>query len=304
MSYRSTIIIPNTCQPNFMHAALHGLVENSFYRHRIIVMWSEPGEGVETATDFEIVAGERKKTFGSLRAFFDHHQGWLERNGVEVMNVTARAAAFRARFERGEIYKDRPYEGGSAVAWMNNLALSLVKTEWAIPNWDADFYPGRHWDRSIFDYASSLSKTAKQYLIPMHVQPAAMSLREAEAWDAWRDSGRISLHRMAIPTTRVVDGFAYVTDEEFAKFQQAWARPGETIREPCGRRERLHWVPWILRTDDFNRVGGFSYQGSGYDLDFDNRMGDAGFTKVGLCDSFIVHKGYVLPSCHVGAGGS
>lgn len=295
---KSTIVIPNTCQPNFMHAALHGLVENSFYKHRIIVMHTDPARFPDRAqvTDFEIVDGRRQKTFSSLRHFFDHHAVWLRENNVEVIDVTDGTVEFHDR----HISRGGKFEGGTALAFINNLGISMTDTEWAIPNWDADFYPGLHWDKPIFDYAQRCGP--RQYLIPMHVQPVLVTPDEAASWDAWRDSSKVAVHRMAIPTTTIVDGHAYVTAGEFQRFQERYRRPGETIQEPCGVRARLHWVPWILRTEDYRAVGGFNYQGPGYDLAFDNAMGTAGFTKVGFCDSFIVHKGYPLPGCSVGVG--
>jgi hypothetical protein len=295
---RSTIIIPNTVQPNYMHAALHGLVENSYYKHRIIVMWTDPDRFPDKAKvqDFEIIDGQRRQTFSNLRHFFDHHAKWLRDNGVEVIDVTDETVAFHDR----HLARGCKFEGGTALAWINNFGVSMTDTEWAIPNWDADFYPGLHWDKPIFDYAQGCGSHSREYLIPMHVQPVLVTSDEAASWDTWRDSAKVAVHRMAIPTTKIVDGFAYVTAGEFQEFQDRYRRPGVTIREPCGLRARLHWVPWILRTEAFRSVG-FNYQGSGYDLAFDNAMGAAGFTKVGFCDSFIVHKGYVLPECSVGA---
>ncbi len=38
----STIVLPCFTQPNFLHDALHALVRNSFYRHRILVAGAIP----------------------------------------------------------------------------------------------------------------------------------------------------------------------------------------------------------------------------------------------------------------------
>jgi hypothetical protein len=262
-----------------MHAALHGLVENSYYRHRIIVIVSH---AATPATDFEIVDGKRQRTFVSLDNYFTRHAEWLTANGVEIVYVDSQT--FRDKHYRSEPTRSgNGWEGGVDTAFKNNCGLDLTVTEWTIPNWDADFYPAKHWDKPIFDYIRERDPR-NEYLVPMHVQPALPDAVE-------------SCHRLAIPTAMSVDGFAYVTSPKWESFADCHAQAGQTIREPCGARAQLHWVPWILRTSDIRSIGGFSYMGSGYDLEFDNEFGRRGFTKVGFCDSFVLHKGYVLPAC-------
>lgn len=297
----STITIPVYSQPHFLHTTLHALVRNSAYKHRIIIVWSDsdrigppfgqkPGGFTDFETTDKFIASRR---FASVRHFLDDHAGWLRDHGIETLDVTDRALAFRESFARGHVWHGAAGtpEGGVDTAFKNNLGLEVTDTEWTIPNWDCDFYPAPGWDRSVFDYAQR-EKPKRELLIPMHVQPKFMTAGEAAKWNVWRDSPAVACHRLTIATTYSVGGQACVTDDDVKEFVRFEKRGGEIIREPAGKRERLHWVPWILRSDDLRSVGGFNYQGGGYDLEFDDRMGRLGFTKVGFCDAFVFHKAF------------
>lgn len=300
----STITIPCYTQPNFLHVALHALIANSYYRHRIIVLWSDPKqvnfESRGLVDDWEWQGDEITQPYKSVREFLSMHGTWLSDNAIEVVDVTEEEIPFCERYARGEVFagKTRP-QGGVDIAFKNNVGLRMTKTEWTIPNWDCDFYPDKHWDKPIFDYALG-GKHEREYLIPMHAQPHVMTAEASASWDTWRDSPAISCHRLAMPTLARrkfnKEGGEYtiytVTEPEFFAFCDKARRPGAQIREKCGARSRLHWVPWIVPTAPVVESGGFSYQGSGYDIEFDDRLGRLGFTKVGFCDAFILHKGF------------
>lgn len=309
----STITIPCMNQPNFLHATLHGLVRHSVRRHRIIVVWSDPlevaaGTGLPSpgpAADWEVGGGEDvdPQPVKSVRALLDSHAGWMREHGVEALDVTARTIDFFRRFvarqipghETGLHPDSGGPHGGVDIALKNNIGLEITDTEWTIPNWDADFFPAPGWDHSIFEYAPGRSG-AREYLVPMHAQPVLVSPeRAAQAaagdWDPWRESP--SCHRMAIATSKNWRGCKWVTAADVASFAARHAKDGRQIRERCGARSRLHWVPWILPTGALKQAGGFSHMGPGYDLELDDRFGAMGYTKIGFEDSFIVHKGYV-----------
>lgn len=300
----STIAIPCYQHPNFLWAALRSLVEHSYYKHRIIVVWSDParvepgfGQPKTSASDWvtriDGDGGRFEQRYTSIKDMLVREAAWLSAHGVENFDITDEYIEFRRGFERD---RGAEFHGGVATAFHNNWGLARTDTEWTIPNWDADFYAGWHWDKSIFDYVTD-HRPQREYLIPMHAQPALVAEAQIAAWDAWRDSHAISTHRLAIPTSRVLQDTGgskhpITTREELFAFERKTRRPGAVIREPCGLRRQLHWVPWILRTEDIRAVGNFNYQGPGYDLAFDNAFGERGFVKVGFCDAFIMHKGW------------
>ena len=294
MNFRSTITIPNYVQPNFMHGTLHALVRNSYYRHRIIVLYSDP-RVVEPETnptaDFEYPAdvGDRRpdgpvQPYRTVEDFVADHRQWLSDNYVEMVDVTKQVLDNKFKYPR--------WNGGTDTAFKDNLGLGMTETEWTVPNWDCDFHPGWHWDKPIFDFIES-EKPTRKFLIPMHVQPLGVgSVTEVAAWDAWRDSPAISCHRLAVPTTRTGNSTTYVSEPEFFAFCRRTARRGERIVEPCGVRQRLHWLPAVLRASELREAGRYSLMGSGYDIEIDDRLGRMGFQKVGFADAFILHKGF------------
>jgi hypothetical protein len=297
MSIVSTITVPAQGDPNYLHQCLHELIKNSYYKHRIIVIYDHPNPGVkEGARDFSIdpKTGERTQPHKNLDEFFTSHAGWLQENGIELRDVTDRYQLFYASYGRGEVYPGKTLaEGGVNIAFKDNVGLEMTTTEWMIPNWDTDFHPSMHWDKPIFDYALNLSREIKEVVIPMHVQPQYMDGNPAD-FDAWGTLSRsFARTHMAIPSRKRDNcGAVWVTEAEFFAYAERNKRSG-LIVERCGDREQLHWVPWILRTEEIRKIGGFNYQGSGYDLEFDDRLRDkGGFSKVGICDSFVLHKGW------------
>ena len=291
----STITIPVLGQPHLLEAALTSLIENSFYKHRIIVIMSEePPDEHHTggARDWKIVDGRCLKTYESVADLRAKRGAWLDVHGVEFVDVTEEAREFHARTRAVRVV-----DGGVDVAFKNNAGLKLTDTEWTIPNWDCDFFAGLHWDRPLVDYARLLAPSDKVSLVPMHVQPRLFDA--LPVWsDPWESSRAVASNVLGMPTTRVVharseaDTCPYVTADEFYAFCIRMARPGVQIHEKPGERSRAHWVPAMLRTRDVVDAGAYALIGCGYDLEFDNRLGDCGFRKVGFCDSFQLHKGY------------
>lgn len=313
MSMSITITVPIYGQPNYLHSCLHALLKNSIFRHRIIVIWSDPThvrmeDMFGTAADFEIDIDRNMgvQTYNSMQDFINRHRVWLNDNHIEFVDVTDRSRAFYDKLVQDSagraldrdrfvypVYRD--LQGGVDIAFKNNVGLEMTTSEWTIPNWDADFYAGPGWDRPLLEYAQTINANTKEMLLPSHVQPQYLPGREA-AWDAWVDSNSISCHRLTIPSSRQTRDLTatYVTDEDFTRFCERYRRPGGIIRESCGERKRLHWVPALLRTQHVIDIGGYCYKGSGYDLEFDDRLRDkGGFTKVGFQDAFVLHKGLV-----------
>lgn len=279
-----TVMIPLFGHVNWMHVALHALRRNAVSPPKIVVAWSDPRisrKGTWAADSVNWDGGP----FPHMQAFVKDHHQWLVDNEVTVVDVTEQCTDFKARCQRGEVPTCTHFDDGCDIAFKNNLSLDYVDTEWCVPNWDADFYPGPQWDRPLVEQIER-GVPEKTILIPTHVQPDGQEwVRDlADAWEDTRE--RIACNRLAMysPTRETTEG-------EFFAFCQRWSR-NDVVRELCGVRDRLHWVPTLIRTDDVRRLK-YNYQGAGYDIEFDNRLGANGFHKLGFRDSFILHKGYI-----------
>ena len=289
----STIVIPLLGQPSLLRAALKGLVKHSFYKHRIVVIKSDVVVTcLATNADFrarmlgwDIIGNKRVQRYDSVETYLDEDRHWLRENNIEVYDISREISDFLKQHATDV----KIVEGGADIAFKNNYGLSITDTEWTIPNWDADFYPAPNWDKPLIEAAQYMAH--KTVIVPTHVQPQFFD--SPPDWkDVWVDSRAAASNRLAIPTTHSVDGCSYVTENEFIEFCASIKRPRDVIAEKPGVREKLHWVPALLRTDEVKSIGGYAYIGAGYDIEFDNRLGENGFMKYGYCDSFILHKGY------------
>ena len=295
--FASTITIPVLGQPHFLEAALVGLVKNSFYKHRIIILKSNPIAYADPfhdpqVRDWVVIEGQEKQVHASVDDMLGKRAAWLNEHDVLVIDVTEDVLAFRDHYRRGEIYPGKTdVEGGADIAFKNNVGLVKTDTEWTIPNWDADFYPGLHWDKPLVEYARSSPSSEKAMLVPMHVQPRHFAARPA--WnDPWKQAREVAANVLTLPTTRKTDrDHPWVTEQEFFQFIGSMNKR-ESVRERPGARAFLHWVPAMIRTGQVRDVGGYDLNGCGYDILFDNKLGDRGFQKIGFLDSFILHKGY------------
>ncbi len=293
----ASIVTPNYSQPGFLAQTLAMLVRRSFYQHRIIVVWSDPERldpgRIPAASDYEICQdGTHRQPFKSLRQFFSECASFLKRHNIQVVDCTEEALTTRARYERGEVYPGaREWGGGVDAGFKCNIGVRHVTTPWVCGLWDADFTATQDWDRPIVDFMHSGEAHERDYLVPMHVQPAEVpSAADVERFDTWRDSPAISNHRLAIATNRVCGSASYVTQDDVAKYIARFSRPGQRIVEPCGQRARIHFLPAFVRTAEMRAAGGYSMMGCGVDTELDDRWGKRGGVKTSFCDAFILHK--------------
>ena len=68
-----------------------------------------------------------------------------------------------------------------------------------------------------------------------------------------------------------------------------------TVRSSSGvlSEKNLHWLPILYRISDKVALGNYSYQGSAYDMEMDDRLAERGYYKVSHGKSFILHKGWL-----------
>lgn len=202
-----------------------------------------------------------------------------------MIDVTERCLEFRKAYEAGNVYPGKKvYEDGVDIAFKNNLSLEYIDTEWCVLNWDDDFHAGLWWDEPLLRQIEA-GIPERRVLIPTHVQPS-YDPRLINRTDVWEDTRKLvgNVIQMYSPVKNV-------REEDFFGFCELRQRDN-IIVEPCGVRDRLHWVPMMTRTDDV-RKSPYAYIGTGYDLEFDDRLMSLGFSKMGFQNSFILHKGYV-----------
>jgi hypothetical protein len=295
MTFDYTICIPVFTQPHFLSLTLEGLVKHSRLRARILVVDSDQSDTRPQDSprqDFyrHPETRETYRAYKDVKDFFHVHSDWLARHHIEYYDATADFETWWAEFCGGQYGTPQKFQGGMDIAFKNNWVLPQVETEWVIPNWDADFYPMPDWDKhllSLLDFCDD-SRTA---LIPTHVQPVAMSA--LPDWkDYWVESRSVSGHRLCLPTLFSDCAF---TDDKLVAFHIEHKRSNLILTESAGKRGILHWVPMAFRTTELrDLIGPWSYKGSGYDIEFDDRCGQVGIQKVSHGASWVYHKANIM----------
>lgn len=291
MSFVSTIIIPELEHPNFLAVCLMGLIKNSVHKHKIIIVWSEPkrirpDEGIGSDFIVNPDTGKRYQKYHNVREFLNIKADFLIENQITDIDVTEDIVEFFEKYKRGEIFPDKiNVQGGVDIAFKNNVGIHHASTQWVIPNWDDDFYPSPAWDDNLF-YVANKYQNNRAVFIPAHVQPFRFDVTP-EVHDVWSQFKDIACNRLTIPIHR-----NYVTDEEWTEFCLKWTEWKVDI-EPCGLRSNLHYLPILYRREYLEELGPYCYQGSGYEVEYDNRLAEHRFLKMSPRSSFILHKGYI-----------
>lgn len=298
-----TIILPMLGQPNTLAFCLRGLVRNSRLKPKILVIWSRPEEwGLSSASDYLIDYDtlRRYKKYESVQQYIQERGQWCADNNIEFHDVTEASKEFRAEYAVSK-YRDRPWQGGVDIAWKDHYGTALTKTKYVAENWDADFYPSPGWDEILIN-ALEFYRTRYDRVIAVPSQMQPMYFAEDPHWeDPWKESPKIASARLTMPvwdkrrwsTEGNGDTFCAVYDSEFEDFVNKWGS-NRVDEERPGIRDRLHHFPVMYDTEQFkNVIGGYSYMGSGYDVEIDNRCGAIGFQKISPRNSWIMHKGYI-----------
>lgn len=329
MNFKSTIIIPSFTHPNFLETTVEALVRNSYYKHQIMIVGSDPFkvDGRNSADDFKVNKNfERYQKYKSVNEFLATRAEWLKKNGAMYVDVTDAAKKLREEYAKGNVYKGKTFmENGVDIAFKNNIGLELVRTEFVMPNWDDDFYPNWHWDKPLLDYAEKFTENDKFVFVPTHVQPYVVN--EEPKWEnLWEDARYEAPNRLVLPLVNKKD--FTLTEEDFFGFCQKFSND-DAIVETCGKSSivknddgttkplftesilmtpdgnkktcakkdsysLVHYLPIMYRTKHICTVGGYSYMGTGYDMEMDVEMGRNGFFKISPRNSFIMHKGWVV----------
>lgn len=282
---KTTILIPEYAHPNFLEVCLEALFRNSRHRHDILVVG---GYTKAPANDFMYNKnGQRYQKYSCIDEFMKARKKWLEDNNVTFIDTTERRKSFKEEYERSV----GMYHGGVDTAFNDNIGAEHVKTKWFFWNWDDDFIAAPNWDENLLKYVDE-KRTDRVYL-PTHVQPAFgnnEAVTKIDPKDVW-SSTHISIHRLPLPITSRAE--PYLLESELNEFVKDNSRDN-TWEELCHVRHNIHWVPMLIEKEYYLSIGGCNYQGPGYDIDFDDRLGRLGKTKVMSRSSFIVHRGYMI----------
>lgn len=283
---KTTILIPEYRHPNLLEVCLKALIQNSRNKHRILIVGGEPKAA---ANDFMYNKnGQRYQKYKCVDEFLNKNRVWLEDNDITFIDTTQDRKKFKEDYER----KGGTYEGGVDTALNDNIGAEHVDTEWFFWNWDDDFFAAPGWDENLFKYMDE-SRSNRIYL-PTLVQPIfgdRPDTKTVDPKDAWTTSSHISVHRLALPVpSRSED---YIFESEVNEYVTANSRDG-TWEELCHIRHKMCWVPLLLKKSFYLGIGGCNYQGPGYDIEFDDRLGKLGIIKVMSRSSFVLHKAYVI----------
>lgn len=301
-----TLLIPMYSQPNFLATTLRGLVRNSRLKNRIVVIWSDPARqdqvcasALDYLADYDMLMKENKlktyQKYSSIQDYMTRQADFIAENKIEFVDVTEPAYEFMLKYKAGKIWKgnsvkpaNTPWEGGQDIAFKDNFGINITDSEYVMPNWDADFYPSPGWDEILLENAQLMPP--RSILVPVQMQP--LEFDELPQWtNAWEDGRYVACGRITMPIPR--RGGNTTTDEELEEFHAKWAR-AELIKERPGERNYLHHFPVLYRTEELkNIIGPYNYQGSGYDLEIDDRCGHLGFRKLTDRRSWCIHKAYV-----------
>ena len=289
-----TFIMCEFGHPNYLAHGLDGIVRNCPTKPRVLVPFSDPtrfyerdGHNWPGARDFFInfETGEKEVKFTSIYDYIEKCGDWAKENNIEFFDLTDLCLERKREIES----KGVKYKGGHDCAIKNNWAAKLVTSEILAPNYDADFYPSKGYDEALIRLAQTYSEP-KSTWIATHVQP-----RIVENPELFIDADDIEQTRywhcthLAWPVSTDV-----LTPDEWNSFVGKIARR-EAIAEPCAARHRTHWNPQSLRTEDFLSMGGFTER-LGMDPDFDDRLGQAGYTRYSTYEAFTLHKAWIRGS--------
>ena len=89
--FKSTIIIPAFTHPNFLETTVEALIRNSFYKHKIMIVGSDPKkvDGRNSADDFKVDQNlKRYQKYKSVNEFLRNRMAWLMKNNVAYVDAT------------------------------------------------------------------------------------------------------------------------------------------------------------------------------------------------------------------------
>ena len=88
-----------------------------------------------------------------------------------------------------------------------------------------------------------------------------------------------------------------VSERSWHGYTAANAHSGPVHTEPCGTRDKCHWVPMLMHRDLLIRAGCWTIQDQdamSYDIALDNRLGEMGVTKRMPIDELVLHMKHHL----------
>ena len=170
---------------------------------------------------------------------------------------------------------------------------SLSDEEWIVYGWTSDLIPSREFDKHIIEV---IGQHGDNYVyLPMFVEtrsgggnPPYQSIWDMQVtpeliWTEFRKY--ITCHALTMPEPNSGE----LSEEDFDKYIEVANQKGMplTIIEICGLREWLYYNAMFMKAKYAKRAG-FKL-GFGFDLEFDNALGQMGLQKIGVTRSFVLH---------------
>ena len=221
-------------------------------------------------------------------------QNWLKKHRIRCYSCDLDIDKI-SRFPEGPLTERRM--DGSATAMALNIGVDVATYDWIVAISDDDLFYSKDWDKPFFSLIKKMDYM-KHVFRPVHVQPKkelfGEELTVEKFWgSAWK---HFSAHRKSVTATRKEHNF--LPEDE-------WNRVVEVVKrekvdfEKCGERMEMHWIPFLFHRDlikqgPFNNLYGNGWSenmGPGFDLNFDDRLGYFGITKVRPGNSLVLHKG-------------
>ena len=293
-----TIIVPLYRQPNHLATVLYGLVKNSVYKNRIIVVWSDPAQfNHAKMQDFMVNMNlNRFHKYDSVEDYIAKRGDWAAEHNIEFLDVTEQAKIFQKEFADGKYNPYTKWEDGVDTAWKDNIGIAMSNSEYTMPNYDADFFPSPGWDKILMDTLAQLPP--KSIVVPVQCQPLNFD-KDPEWKYAWNDCKYIACARLTIPIVgreqNSPRGGNSIYEWEMEEFFNRW-KENVILKEKPGARSILHHFPVLYRTEELKNVLGPEHiplSGAGYDLRWDDDAGKKGFTKYTPRNSWCFHKAFV-----------
>lgn len=188
------------------------------------------------------------------------HEQWFSEHNIKVLESPFENTSVEDQF-------------GTANA--SNYAWKHASKEWLMCT-DDDIYASRDWD---YNLARRIRDFNRVY-VPINVVPEIAVDRTAD-WGEW--------YHLTYPK-ELTPGTKYkfqVKESEWIRWAED-KKVNDVYMEKCSERILGHWMPLVIHRSVFEASGGFD-PGVGRDINFDTKLGEMGYEKTVVRDSFLLH---------------
>lgn len=196
----------------------------------------------------------------NVQQWTKRHSEWFSAHGVRVLMSP---------------FTDTSLKDQYGTAHATNHAWKDASHDWLMCM-DDDMLCAKDWD---FNLARRIRDMNRVY-VPVNVVPQIAVERTAD-WGEW--------YHLTYPQC-YTPGNKYrftVRESEWTKWAEDMKVNG-VYEERCSERILGHWMPIVVHRSVFERSGGYE-PGVGRDINFDTKLGELGYMKTVVRDSFFLH---------------